>query len=138
MHIYGDASQEVKDAAKYFAEKLLSKSEQKGLDLEINWLYEEDDAAELLLDDDDLVPKCFTININPANPECHSIQSLAHEMVHVRQYVSGQLRQVDGTMYWNDSLIDMKKIRYYDLPWEIEAHALEEDLFEDYLSEEVV
>ncbi len=138
MRIYGEVNIEILEAAKFFAEKMLTPEEREYLDLEINWAYDPNDAAECVLEDDDLAPRCFAINLHPANTEHHPIQALAHEMVHVRQYVTGQLRQVDGTMYWNDMVIDMDTVSYFDLPWEIEAHQLEEGLFEDFLSEEVI
>jgi hypothetical protein len=53
------------------------------------------------------------------------ILTLAHEMVHVKQYAKGQVKNITGrtqTRYWMG-----KKVRksYYDQPWELEAFSKE-------------
>lgn len=58
------------------------------------------------------------------------IQVLAHEMVHIKQLVLGQLRHEiaeDGTVtnYWLGKKCDKE---YYDQPWELDAWAKERTL----------
>ena len=72
----------------------------------------------------------FTLGIHPeANPgEIFLI--LAHEMVHVMQYVDKTLRTVkkgdDVTNWWEGELVDDPEMDYYDLPWEKQAYELQE------------
>jgi hypothetical protein len=60
-------------------------------------------------------------------------QNLAHELVHAKQYLKGQ---IDGTMRYRQSSktkwIDCTDVAYQDQPWEIEAYDLEEKLLEKY------
>ena len=53
------------------------------------------------------------------------LRTLAHELIHARQFFSGQLSS-DLTA-WKD--VDYSKADYEDQPWEIEAHKYEDQLF---------
>jgi hypothetical protein len=55
------------------------------------------------------------------------LETVAHEMVHVKQYARRELHPVNNT--WCGKTINPKKISYWDLPWEIEAHGREAGLF---------
>lgn len=62
-------------------------------------------------------------------------RTIIHEMVHVKQYVTGALEQSheDGTgprMFWKT--LDMTEVPYQERPWEIEAHKLEDRLYESF------
>jgi len=52
------------------------------------------------------------------------VLTIAHEMVHVKQYARGQIKEIRGrkTKYWMG-----KKVRkgYFEQPWEIEAFSKE-------------
>lgn len=58
------------------------------------------------------------------------ISTVCHEMVHVRQYLKGQLRhRTDGSQMWKaDPTIRLGEVDYADTPWEKEAFDLEEEL----------
>jgi hypothetical protein len=49
-------------------------------------------------------------------------ETLAHEMVHVKQFAKGQYKAVRTKRFWMGSHV---KAKYYDQPWEIEAMAKE-------------
>jgi hypothetical protein len=55
------------------------------------------------------------------------LETLAHEMVHVKQYARRELHPVHNT--WCGKTYNPKKVSYWDLPWEIEAHGREIGLF---------
>ena len=55
------------------------------------------------------------------------METLAHEMVHVKQYARRELNPT--TEAWMGKTYNPKKISYWDLPWEIEAHGREIGLF---------
>lgn len=52
------------------------------------------------------------------------VLTLAHEMVHVKQYARGQIKHKLGgkTYYWMGKPI---RKQYYDQPWEVEAFSKE-------------
>jgi len=54
------------------------------------------------------------------------LTTVAHEMVHVRQYAR---RQLTGDYTWHGKTYHPKKVDYWDEPWEIEAHGRETGLF---------
>jgi hypothetical protein len=54
--------------------------------------------------------------------------TLAHEMVHVKQFAKGHLRSEDGKTYWKGQRV-MNRVKYLDQPWELEAFAKQEILF---------
>jgi len=53
------------------------------------------------------------------------VLTIAHEMVHVKQYARGQIRHKFGskTYYWMGKKVVRKQ--YYEQPWEIEAFSKE-------------
>lgn len=59
--------------------------------------------------------------------------TLAHEMVHVKQYARNELRQlVRQPMYrWKKEYLPLDT-PYFDQPWEKEAYALEEQLYNEW------
>ena len=56
------------------------------------------------------------------------MQALAHEMVHARQFLRGQLSQ-EGAWKWKGRNAD--NYAYTNQPWEKEAYRLERELFLD-------
>ena len=74
-------------------------------------------------------PREFTIDVARGLKLRDLLTTIAHEMVHVKQYARGELYQSARTakMRWQGKWVgDMD---YYDEPWEIEAHGREEGLF---------
>jgi hypothetical protein len=55
------------------------------------------------------------------------METLAHEMVHVKQYARREFHPAHDK--WMGKTINPKKVSYWDLPWEIEAHGRETGLF---------
>jgi hypothetical protein len=110
--------QNLLDLATELAYKILG---EKGLNLNIDVDYDEEldveaqviqvdkDEYEILLRDD-------VENLRTA---------LAHELIHVKQYAEGRLADTNLGMFWEGKFIDTNKVKYSDLPWEVEAHALE-------------
>lgn len=128
----------IRTAAKFFASKLMTERLHRTLTVYI-------ELADGLLDTEDLRGDCewlddgyrgkeFSIRVATGNgTDMHQIlETLAHEMVHVKQFARGEmrdLRSVVDSINWNGSRIDTSKIDYWDLPWEIEAHGREQGLF---------
>ena len=75
-------------------------------------------------------PRDFEIEIhNRMSPELYT-ETLLHELWHVYQHVTGQLKDKHGTRYWKG--IDHSETDYEDQPWEKEAHQMEKVLVREY------
>lgn len=68
--------------------------------------------------------------------EDHPIEVLAHEMVHVRQYYTGQLSDfTEEVVVWNSQRYNTPaecSDEYYFSPWEQQAFGLQRGLFNSY------
>ena len=85
----------------------------------------DDEADGLCLGDDQEV----YLTIGTKNKSfMRQMQALAHEMVHARQFLRGELT-CEGGFAWKGN--NASEFKYKDQPWEIEAYKLERDLFLD-------
>lgn len=74
----------------------------------------------------------FTLNINPNYSLEEMEKTVFHEMVHVKQYVRGELKEVFAPLhrhYWKGEEVRSSEWNYMDLPWEKEAYDMEEVLW---------
>jgi hypothetical protein len=57
--------------------------------------------------------------------------NLAHEFVHVKQWVKGDMYEYihPNKVRFMNKIYDISKMDYYDFPWEIEAHGRQLGLF---------
>jgi hypothetical protein len=93
-------------------------------ELVVGWCDFEDDYKR---------PRAFLIELQSnMNPELY-IKTLIHELVHVRQWVFGSLRQKRGKMYYGPT--NVGDLDYEDQPHEIEAREQENTLYITYLIE---
>ena len=77
-------------------------------------------------------PREFTIRVDSTQGLQDMLCTVAHEMVHVKQYARGELKDFSRTIKlckWKGTTMEWEKVNYYDLPWEIEAHGREKGLF---------
>ena len=65
----------------------------------------------------------------------HSIlRILAHELVHVKQYVMGELKSINNGFVYNKTFYSPDTLdEYYEQPFEIEAHGREKGLLFSFL-----
>lgn len=67
----------------------------------------------------------LTINIDDALKYDQMQSTIAHEMVHAKQWLTGELSLTrSGNMRWNNKRVSSKQI-YHRAPWEIEAMSKE-------------
>ena len=126
-------------ALRYYSERLMSK--RLASNILIRLFYKKGMVKETKLeascvwDDDNLMPREFTVMVDADLSKRRLLMSLAHEMVHVKQYATGQLRYyVRGPKCkWLGKPIDEESIPYVDLPWEKEAWAVEIDLYQEFM-----
>jgi hypothetical protein len=69
------------------------------------------------------------ISINKSIPFLRQMQALAHEMVHAKQFLRGELGHKGSDLRWQG--MSAAKVAYIDQPWEVEAYRMERDLFLD-------
>ena len=63
------------------------------------------------------------------------LKTLAHELVHVKQYVMGELSVRRGDLHYRGVHYDVKTLtEYFELPYEIEAYGREKGLLIAFLS----
>lgn len=84
-------------------------------------------------EDDHKRPRSFLIELQSHMKPKLYIKTLIHELVHLRQWVLGDLRQKRGKMYYGSTKVE--DLDYEDQPHEIEAREQEETLYITYLIE---
>lgn len=64
----------------------------------------------------------YLVFLSPKLKTSELIQTLAHEMVHIKQYAKGQLRVKNLGVSWRGKMYKYSEDRgYHTRPWEIEA-----------------
>lgn len=128
----------LEQAARFFAAQLLHPRTVQNIELDIEVMSKLDVMGECVSEDDTKNPRYFTINLRK-QPIDEMIRTLAHEMVHVKQYakneLSKQFRVARGGLkiaskwqgeFWSPK---GKEDEYWDAPWEIEAYGREVGLY---------
>ena len=78
-------------------------------------------------------PREFLIELHTHMDEELYIKTLFHELVHMRQWVTGTLRAKGGKMYYDGT--NVADIEYWEQPHEIEAREQEVILYQQYMNE---
>lgn len=90
-------------------------------------------------------PREFLIEIHSGLGAPETLKTLAHEMVHIKQYVNRELsdywpkktkRTSKVTERWKGKNYNSDKMDYYSFPWEIEAYGREEGLYRNFMHKE--
>ena len=126
------AVNEVMDVISWCSDRLLTENEKSGL-----WFCLTEETIIFFagaVDSVDLEEKMvdMSINFGPFNPDM--IQTVCHEMVHVKQYLSGKLK-ASGVKYhsfWKGKKVIHDDMAYVDYPWEKEAYGMQDELAADY------
>jgi hypothetical protein len=124
----------IKDIAHFCADNLLSTrlSNTLLLKIEISDLGIGDIDGDCDYEEwDDYRPKEFTIRVNKNLRIYKQLRTIAHEMVHVKQYATGEMRYM-----WRparhtkfNGLLYPESLNYWECPWEIEAFGREVGLY---------
>jgi len=89
--------------------------------------------GDMFVEDDSRSPKFFDIRLNYSGVQSYGqlIKVLCHELIHVAQFATRRLRYLShplrvgfGRCHYTTS-----DINYEDRPWELEAHALEDEIY---------
>ena len=111
----------------FCAEKLMPKM---NLDITVN-LCKPTGAMGYCCETDD--NRTFELEIDKTQSLRALLETVAHEMVHVKQYARRELNP--NKEVWMGKTYNPKNVNYWDLPWEIEAHGREVGLFVRYCEE---
>jgi len=135
--VYRKNKKILKSATEFYADKLISKRMQKNISVLLehdNDLVKDNMGGFCEWIEENIRPRNFLISLNCKQPMDELLISLAHEMVHVKQFVSEELKHRirNRTLLWNNVVIDPDQYLYADLPWEVEAYHKEEILYEQY------
>ena len=126
----------VQQSAEFYAEVLLGKRMAKNIYLDIKLtkgLKKKEKAYGYchIVDDSLARPREFMIELDTSMRYKFDqiLTWLAHEMVHLKQFVRGELCDYEtGRVQWKSRTFG--KVHYDDQPWEKEAYRLEGELYE--------
>ena len=83
-------------------------------------------------EDSNINPRSFTIELDKKLAGSELIKTIAHEMVHLKQFAKGELKERFKPTYchiWHGDIVDVGLDNFYEVPWEVEAREMEEELF---------
>ena len=85
-------------------------------------------------DEEDLPWMDFYLQVDPTVSLEDILVCIAHEMVHVKQYMLGEMRDggSEKRVIWQDELMDISNLCYTKFPWEKEAYAKQEELYDSW------
>ena len=97
-------------------------------------LYQERSVwGDMMVEDDSRSPKLFDVRLNYSGVQSFGqlIKVLCHELIHVCQFATRRLRYLSGPyrIGFRSEHFTSIDVDYDDRPWEIEAHALEDEIF---------
>ena len=125
----------VEIAAWYYAEKLMGKRTIANLEININLkkdlMDKHKSEGTAIWEDDNIRPKEFLIELDVGVKTRNLLITLAHEMVHVKQWVKNEMYEYSrpDEVRFNKTKFNMSEIDYWDYPWEIEAFGRQLGLF---------
>lgn len=129
-------TKEIRQAVLFYANLILTPRQSKNLELEICFKdFPRTYKGDCIWLDRPVRPHEFKIRLSSRFKTPTTLRTLAHEMVHLRQYAIGELTSetMRSGIRWKREEIDEEKIHYYDHPWEIEAFGREIGLYYRYL-----
>jgi len=119
----------LRSLSEFVINKFFTKPKQNKLNILVSFekdLFERTNQyANCIWEDEHYRPFDFSIQIDPNQKIQLLLNSLAHELVHVKQWAKGEFYQLqrERSVYkFNGQKFDTTKIDYWDTPWEIEAH----------------
>jgi hypothetical protein len=129
-----------KDAIKWYGQKLLGPRLYDNVEILLEFNNKElgpDVYGFCDWNDDNHRARDFTITIDPNLGKRNTLLVLAHEMVHVKQYAKGEMKDYlrAKSVRWCGKVYNDNKMNYWDQPWEIEAHGREKGLYYRFLDE---
>jgi hypothetical protein len=116
----------VRSMVEYCITKLMPRMKTLNVDVKLTKL--KGDANGYCLRDS---PRDFSIEVDHTQGLRTMLETVAHEMVHVKQYARNEMTDwiIEDKFYkWKGDFVP-ESTNYWDLPWEIEANGREVGLF---------
>ena len=127
----------VMEAANYYIKDLIpAHSVMLLIKLRKDLFKKEGLKADCIWEDDRNKPREFNITIDSSMKMHGVLRALAHECVHVKQFVKREMCDT-GNCYitkWKGQAYHTNKGSYWELPWEIEAYGREVGLYEMFVT----
>ena len=132
MQIYGKINFDKREALHSYASRLFTHQLSRHIEVRVSQKKLGKIHGQVGIEDYNVLgqPRSFEIEIRASDSLEEKLLTLAHEMVHVRQYCRGQLNEQGNR--WYGRKFDSDEIPYNELPWEIEAEELSNQLYRDY------
>jgi hypothetical protein len=125
----------VKRAVHFYAKNLMSEKMLENISIKITFRKGMDvyGYATVAERNDSGRAREFEIEINPVIGAHDILDTLAHEMVHVKQFAYSETN--DSLTRWMGENVP-EEMDYYDEPWEIEAYGMSKGLLTKFAKEE--
>ncbi len=149
ISVYGTKNKklirELSEAAEFYANILLDPRMARCVELDIEIEKSLEVEGMMISEDDKKNPRFFTIQLRNNKNDDDIFKTLAHEMVHLKQYAKNQLykkfvpakNKKGETLQtsWEGNIWKPKRgeHKYFDSPWEIEAYGREVGMFQRWL-----
>ena len=134
MIVYGQITKTYLEALDFFASRLITPQKKKHIEIIIKYRRSIKELGTVYIDDYNVLgmPNSFVIELKNSLNEETKLKTLAHEMVHIKQYIRGELNE--QMSIWKGQTVDSEKISYADQPWEIEAESTAIKLYNEYIT----
>ena len=139
----GVKKQLIQEAARWYCRKLLTPNLYRKLKLNIHIKrLDKNLFGEIHYKDPRRCNYSYDIDLNKEIGEKALLCTLAHELVHTKQYASGEYvshkrKSRNHMVRWKGELIDSNSTDYWDHPWEIEAAGMETGLYYRFINDMV-
>lgn len=130
-------------AAGWMLERVLGKRLASNIVLKVKLVPKlkqiDDVKGDVGWEDDNTRPREFLIRIDSSQSKSMQMRTLAHEIIHVKQFARGELFDYlqSDKIRWKRKKYNMKSkmlLRdYMKLPWEVEAYKYEKIIYEEWL-----
>ena len=114
-------------ACRFYLRKLGFRKRKRELEIYISFSNKQEEMGLCDFNNDFTFPE-IDITIKKSLSEEERLQTLAHELVHAKQFLRRQLRFSDHTNYWCGKPSTNEE-------WETEAYLKEEQLYNEYINE---
>ena len=132
MMITGKVNKKLREATDFFATELFTPQMKRHIEVRIRQRDLGTWHGLVSIDDYNVLnqPRSFVIELHKNDSVEEKLKTLAHELVHVRQYARNELNDEMNT--WKGRKVDSDSMDYDDQPWEVEANQLGNELYELY------
>ena len=128
------SNSEFKNAVNIFLENLVGKRLSKYIHIDLILKKGKDNVLGYCEPQDEgyCTLRYFEIMIDISRSKRDQLQTLAHELIHVKQYARGELKNLGYCeASWEDKIFQVSNNSksYSELPWEVEAYGREKEIY---------